>query len=87
MNEKYGAIWINFDDDGSSEIIEEVYSTTLEKIFVIYRRKDQLFMPFSYVKKQSPQWSAPFWSNENTKILMSTLAEAKEYLAAYGAGT
>ena len=86
MNEKYGAIWVNFDDDDSSEIVEEYFSESLDKIFVVYKRKDGLFMPFSYIKKESAQWSLPFWSNENTKLLVASFNEAREYLVSYGLG-
>ncbi len=87
MKEKYGAIWVDSNHDDSSEIVEEIYSESLDKVFVIYRREDGFFMPFSYVKAESYQWSLPFWVNENTKLLVSSVVEAKEYLKSYSAGT
>jgi hypothetical protein len=87
MAEKYDAIWVDFDNDDCAEIVSEFYSASQDKLFVIYKRKDGMYMPFSYVKKTSPQWSLPFWSSENTKLLLSTLVEAQQYLIAYGAGT
>lgn len=87
MSEKYGALWIDFDNDDSAVIVSELYSESVDKLFVIYKRSDGMYMPFSYIKKSSPQWSLPFWSSENTKLLLSSLVEAQHYLVAYGAGT
>lgn len=87
MSEKHNAIWIDFNDDDSAKIVSEVYSPELDKLFIVYERKDGNYMPFSYTKQRDPQWSMPLWNNENTKVLMSSLGEAKNYLAYYGANT
>ena len=87
MSEKHNAIRIDFDDDNSAKIVSEIYSPELDKLFIVYERQDGRYMPFSYVKQHSPQWSMPFWSNENTKALMGSLEEAKRYLENYGANT
>lgn len=87
MSEKYGAIWVDFNDDNSAKVVFEIYAVALDKLFIVYERMDGKYMPFSYVKQHSPQWSMPFWSNENTKALMGSLEEAKSYLANYGANT
>jgi len=84
MIQKYNAIWVDFNDDNAAEIVSEIYSPKLDKLFIVYERKDGRYMPFSYVKKTSHQWSMPFWSNENTKVLMASFEEAKDYLADFG---
>ena len=87
MNEKHGAIWVDHDNDDSACIVSETHSEGADKLFLIYQRRDGLFMPYSYVKQSSPQWSMPFWTNENAKTVFQTLAEAREFLANYGAAT
>lgn len=86
MIEKHNALWIDSNDDDSAKIVREIYSAELDKLFVIYERKDGRYMPFSCVKTDgSPQWSLPFWSHENTKVLTASLEEAENYLVSYGA--
>ncbi len=80
MSEKHGAIWIDFHDDNGAKIVLENYEATLDKLFVIYERMDGNYMPFSFVKQHTPQWSTPIWNNENTKVLMNSLEESKSYL-------
>jgi hypothetical protein len=87
MLEKHNAIWVDFNDDNAAKIVHEVYSAELDKLFIVYQRKDGRYMPLVYVKKASHQWSLPFWTNENTKVLTASLEEAKNYLASYGANT
>ena len=87
MIEKHNAIWVDFNGDNAAKIVSEIYSPDLDKLFVVYERKDGRYMPFSYVKKPSHQWSMPLWSNENTKVLVASLEEAKNYLVNYGANT
>ncbi len=87
MIEKHDAIWVDFDDDDAAKVVSEIYSPELDKLFIVYERKDGRYMPFSYVKQPSHQWSMPLWNKENTKVLMGSLEDAKKYLESYGANT
>jgi hypothetical protein len=87
MIEKHDAIWMDVEEDNCGEIVSEDYSPELGKLFVVYERRDGGFMPFSYVKQHGPQYSLPIWNNENTKVLVASLDEAKHYLESYGANT
>ena len=59
MSEKFGALWIDFDDDYGTVIVFEFYDRDSERLFIIYRRQDKLLMPYAYIKKESMQFSLP----------------------------
>jgi hypothetical protein len=87
MIEKHHAIWMDVEADNSGTIVSEDYLPELGKLFIVYMRRDGGFMPFSYVKQHDPQYSLPIWSNENTKVLLASLEEAKQYLESFRANT
>lgn len=83
MDEKFGAIWIEIDEDGSAEIVFEQHFSNIQKLHVIYQQANGYFLPCSYVQKENYQWRLPFWSQENEKAMLPTLESAKEYLKHY----
>ncbi len=83
MEEKYGAIWIEVEVDGSSKIVFEQYLANAQKLHVIYQQSSGSFLPYSFVPKKDHQWRLPIWSQENEKALMPTIESAKEYLNHY----
>ena len=85
MEEKFEAIWINVEQDGSAKIIFENYLPNIDKLHVIYQQADGSFVPYSYIKENDPQWRLPIWSKENEKAMMPTIESAKEYLTNYEA--
>ena len=85
MEEKYGAIWIEVEVDGSPKIVFEQYLASAQKLHVIYQQSSGSFLPYSFVPKKDPQWRLPLWSQENEKAIMPTFETAKEYLNHYAA--
>ena len=85
MEEKYGAIWIEVEEDGSARIVFEHYIQSIPKLHVIYEQANGCFLPYSFVPKQDHQWRLPIWSRENEKAIMPTIESAKEYLKHYAA--
>ncbi|WP_133154848.1 hypothetical protein [Enterovibrio norvegicus] len=83
MQEKYGAIWIEIEEDGSAEIAFEQYLSSIQKLHVIYQQSNGCFLPYSFVPKDDHQWRLPIWSQENEKAMMPTIESAKEYLKLY----
>ena len=84
MEEKYGAIWPASLADDSANLVYERYLPEQDKVHLIFKRADGLYLPYSLVKsKQDHQWRLPFWVGENDKVLIPSLEAAKEYLAAY----
>ncbi len=87
MIEKHGAIWTGCDGDNDAKVVSESYSPELEKLFVVYQRRDGMFMPFSYVKQSDPYLSMPVWAHENTKAFLASLQDAQQYLGRYSANS
>ena len=85
MLEKYNGIWIDVEVDNSGTIVSEEYLPDIGKLLVVYKRSDGGFMPFSFVKIHDPRYSLPLWNSENTKVLVSSREEAKQYLEYYSA--
>ena len=84
MEEKYEGIWINTQGDYPSKVVFESYIASIDKLHVIYQKSDGDYLPYSFVKKDDPQWRLPIWSQENDKAMMPTLESAKKYLISYG---
>ncbi|OCQ23862.1 hypothetical protein A7985_07955 [Pseudoalteromonas luteoviolacea] len=76
MKEKYGAIWIEVEVDGSSQIVFEQHLPSAQKLHVIYKQSSDNFLPCSFVPKKDPQWRLPLWSQENEKAMMPTVESA-----------
>lgn len=83
MEEKYGAIWIEAEEDNSAKPVFEKHLPDINKLHVIYQQANGYFLPCSYVAKSDHQWRLPLWSQENEKAIMPTLKSAKEYLQHY----
>ena len=84
MQGKYQSIWCSTCVDDAANIVFEHYSVDLDKIYIIYKRKDGLYMPFSFVKGAiDHQWSLPFWGEENTKVIFALENQAIEYLSEF----
>ena len=85
MEEKFGAIWINVEQDDSARVIFEEYLPSIDKLHVVYQQANGCFVPCSFVREADFQWRLPIWSKENEKAMLPTLESAKEYLGHYGA--
>ncbi|MCS6208972.1 hypothetical protein [Shewanella baltica] len=85
MEEKYGAIWVGVEEDGSANIVFERHFPSMQKLHVIYRQANGRFLPYSFSPQNDHQWRLPIWSQENDKAIMPTLESAKEYLKHYAA--
>ena len=83
MEEKYGAIWIEVEIDGSAQIVFEHHFPSIQKLHVIYQQTNGCFLPYSFVPKKNHQWRLPVWLQENEKAIMPTIESAKEYLKHY----
>ncbi len=85
MEEKYGAIWVDTEEDGAARIVFELHIPEIQKLHVIYQQANGCFLPYSFILKSDHQWRLPFWSPENEKALIPTFELAKEYLKHYAA--
>ena len=87
MEEKFGAIWIEIEEDGSAKVVFEQYLSEIQKLHLIYQQANGSFLPFSFVKSSDPQWRLPLWVKENEKAILPTIESAKEYLECYTAAS
>jgi len=83
MEEKYGAIWIEVEEDGAAKVSYENYLIDKDKLHVIYIQNNGSYVPYSFIKKLDYQWRLPIWCKENEKALIPTLEMAQEYLTHY----
>jgi len=51
MEEKYGAIWIEVEEDGSAKVVFEEYVQDIQKLYVIYKQVNGSFLPCSFMRK------------------------------------
>lgn len=80
IKEKYKGLWITVEEDGEATIVHEEYDAINDTIMAIYQRRDGFFTPYLYKKKIDPQWELPIWVPINSKAILPTLEEAKEYI-------
>lgn len=83
MKEKYGALWIEVEEDRAGQIVFECHLQSIQKLHVIYKQANDYFLPYSFVPQSDHQWRLPIWSKENEKAILPTIELAKEYLKHY----
>jgi len=84
MKEKHGGIWCDVPQDSSGTVVFESYSKEADRLFKIFERSDGFYTPYVYEKSTDPQYILPLWIEKNSKVIMSTMDEAKKYLNIYG---
>ena len=83
MEERYNAIWISVEEDGSAKMVYENYLVENDKLHIVYVQNNGSYVPYSFIKKSDSQWRMPIWCKENEKALLPSFEMAKQYFVGF----